>query len=130
MFVKTTDKWTLAKAFINTWLRDQTWYCNNCDMDYNPLNFPCCEKPQVGRNIDHLKGMIKENKIIQQTRKNEFASTDNKTLRWGISLPPRLYYALDKYFRSLTEGEKLFKDNQDLHEFMKEFPQFCIPEKI
>jgi len=76
-----------------------------------------------------MKGMIKENKMLRDTRKNVFASTDKKDLRLGVSLPPRLYHALTKYFSSLKE-EKLFKDNKELHEFMREFPMFTIPEKI
>ena len=129
MLVKTTDKWTLAKAFINTWLKDQIWYCNNCDMDYTP-GVVCCENPQIGRNIDHTKGLIKENRMIRETRKNEFASANNKSIRWGVSLPPRLQFALEKYFSSLTEGEKLFNNNQEFHEFMRRFPQFRVCEKV
>ena len=129
MLVKTTNKWILARAFINTWLKDQTWYCNNCDKDYSKFNYPCCENPQIGRNIDHTKGLFKENRMIKNTRKNEFASTKKKTLRWGVSLPPRLHFALDRYFRSLSD-EKLFNNNKELHEFMRRFPEFTIPDKI
>lgn len=136
MFVKTTDKWEAIRAFINTWLKDQTLYCNNCDKDYDPFDKdeqgrwrPCCKNPQIGRNIDHTMGIIKQNKAIRQTRKNEFASVENKTMRWGVSLPPRLLYALERYCKNQT-GEKLFSTNADLHAFMKKFPVFCIPEEV
>jgi hypothetical protein len=125
MLVKTNNKWDAVRAFINTWLKDQTFYCNNCGENWNPLTFPCCENPQIGRNIDHTKGVIKQNKMWRQTRKNKHASTDDKSIRWGISMPPRLLYDLERYFKT-QYNEKLFNNNKELYKFMKEFPEFCV----
>jgi len=94
-----------------------------------PWDFPCCENPQVGRHIDHLRGVIKENRMIRETRKNKFASTEDKSIRWGISLPPKFFKDLCDAFEK-TYGEKLLRDNNDLHEFMKEFPPFCVCEEV
>ena len=127
--ITTHNKWEAFKAFTNTWLRDQTLYCNNCGENYEPTDFPCCENPQVGRNKDHCVGLIKQNNEMRKSRNNEFASIDNNTIRWGISLPPRLYQDANNYFRKLYH-EKLFNDQAELREFMKAFPQFCIPETI
>lgn len=128
-FIKTKNKWEAAQAFIATWLKDEMYYCNNCDADYDPYLFPCCENPQVGRNLDHMYGLIKQNKEMQKTRINEYASTKKKQLRWGISIPPRLFFALEAYFRK-TADQKLFENTKELHSFMRKFKQFTIPEKI
>lgn len=116
------------RAFINMWLKDPTWYCNNCGKKYGlglspkpPFN--CCTEPQVGRNIDHTKGIIKQNAEIRKSRKNDFASNNTKDMRWGVSLPPTLIHDLEKYFRK-TYDEKLFENREELHKFMKEFPAF------
>ena len=129
MLVKTQNKWIAARALLNTILKDNSFYCNWCNKDWNPKEFPCCEAPQVGRHIDHTKGIIKQNKEIRETRKNDYASNDDKTFRWGISLPPRVFTLWGKAFCD-TYGEKLLKDDKDLIKFMKEFPEFRIPKKV
>jgi hypothetical protein len=128
-FAKTTDKWTAAHAVINTWLKDQSLYCNNCGADYYEEFFPCCENPQVGRNIDHTKGLIDQNKEMRKIAQNEFSATPTKQMRLGVSLPPRLYHILNKYFKQ-TLNEPLFKDKKQMHEFMRRFRQFTIAERI
>jgi hypothetical protein len=131
MLIKTTDKWTAVQAFINTWLKDQTLYCNHCGMLFDKNFFPCCENPQVGSNIDHTMGLIKQNKEMSKMRLNEFASTKKKTMRWGVSIPPKLLHDLEKYLKSTSgDDEKLFNNNKELHQFMRRFPVFKIPEKV
>lgn len=129
MLIKTKNKWDASEAFINTWLKDQRKYCNHCGQDYDLLFFPCCENPQVGRNIDHTRGLLKQNRELQKTRLNEYASTENKSIRWGLSLPPKLYMDLDRYFKKLY-NEKLFEDNGEMRQFMKRFKNFSIPERV
>lgn len=126
---KTNNKWKLAKAYINTWLKDKTKYCNNCNTTYSKSTFPCCKNPQLGNNMFHTKAVIDQNKEIRQTRRNQYASDEGKNLRWGISLPPRLYGDLRKYFKNEC-NEKLFRDDKDVKNFMKNFPQFRIPKKM
>ena len=136
MFKKTNNKMEAIRAYINWWLKVPGFYCNNCGNDFDPLDTNeeghwkwCCEKPEVGRNKDHCRGVIKQNKMLRETRKNNLAQMDNKALRFGISLPTRLYHDLTQYFSSEYQ-EKLFNDQKELHRFMREFPQFCIPKRV
>lgn len=129
MLIKTKDKWVVVKAFITTWLKDQQLYCNYCGSFFDKNFFPCCENPQVGRNIDHTMGLIKQNKEMTKSRLNEFGSTKKKTLRWGVSIPPKLLHDLEKYLKTLGE-KKLFNNNREFHQFMRKFPAFRIPDKV
>lgn len=122
-------KWDLARDFINTWLKDPTLYCNNCDNDYSKVCPKCCDNPQMGDNLKHTYSLIQALKDIRATRANEFAANKSKTMRWGLSLPPRLYHALNRYFLT-TQGTKLFDNKKEMHQFAKKFPQFKVPEKI
>ena len=162
MLIKTFDKWEATHAFINTWLKDNTYYCNNCDSDYasccsipHPILmkrtltegsetkeavvlhckncgkevWQCCENPQIGTNKDHTLGAIKQNREIQKSRHRDTATNESKTMRWGLSIPPRLYQVLVKYFKDSYQ-EKFIDNKKDLHAFMRKFPQFKIPERI
>lgn len=124
------------RAFINTWLKDKSVYCNYCGLPFNPKDQnehgqwnPCCENPQIGRNVDHTMGIIKQNRAIRETRKNDFAQTDSKAMRMGISLPPMLLKDLENYFKK-NYDQKLFVDNKELHKFMREFPDFTTCRRI
>lgn len=113
------------------WLQDEQLYCNNCEAIYGEKPMPCCENPQVGRNIDHCRGVIKQNEQIRQTRKNMYASTDDKSIRWGVSLPPKLLQFLDTFFKMYsTEKKGIFKEEGELVWFARKFPQFSIPERL
>lgn len=129
MLLKTKSKMLAARAMLNVLLKDNTKYCNWCNADYSLDTFPCCENPQVGRHIDHLRGIIRQNKAIKETRKNELATTDNKTLRWSISLPPRIYQIWDLCFRKSFDC-KLFETKEDMAHFCREFKMFTIPRRI
>jgi len=115
------------RAFINTWLKDPRWYCNNCGHNYGQVQpkppFTCCEEPQVGRNIDHTRGVIKQNAEIRKTRRNDYGSNQKKDLRFGVSLPPVLLRDLEKYFAQYYQ-QKLFENKDELHKFMRAFPAF------
>ena len=100
-------------------------HCKNCDAEI----WQCCENPQIGTNKDHTYALIKQNKEMAKNRLRDTASNETKTMRWGISLPPRLYHALDRYFE-VSFKEKLFNDKKQMHEFMRKFKQFCIPERV
>ena len=119
-----------ARAVINTWLKDQSVYCNHCNLDskYFLASESCCENPQIGRNIDHMMGGVKQNRIIREIAKNEYGSTKGKTLRYAVSMPPRLLMTLEDYFDK--HDEKLFNDNKELHKFMKAFPALCTCKVI
>ena len=137
MLIQTWNKWDCAKAFINTLLKDTKFYCNNCDEDFNPLItnddghwVPCCDDPQVGRTKEHVRAIAKQNRDTRELCKNETATlTETGAMRHGVSMPPRLLYQLERYFID-TYKQKLWADNKELHKFMKEFPQFCIPRRV
>lgn len=124
-FIKLTDKIDATRAAVNLWLQDQSLYCNNCNLDakYMLATESCCENPQIGRNIDHMMGAIRQNRMIREMAQNEFNASEGKTLRHAVSMPPRLLLFLEKYFDD--HDEKLFNDNKELHKFMKAFPALC-----
>ena len=128
--VTTKNKWVALKAYLNSvWLKDPTVYCNNCGNDYLEGEGVCCENPQLGKNIDHCRGAIKQNKEIQNSRLRETGGNRTKTMRYAVSIPPRLYHDAERYFQK-NYKEKLFNNRAELREFMKEFKYFTIPSKI
>lgn len=66
----------------------------------------------------------KELKLIRDTRKNKFASSDNRLLRWGVSLTPTLYYPVNKYY------PEVLLDKIERQKFMSKYPQFKVCEEI
>lgn len=126
----TADRWIAVRNFLNFWLKDQTIYCNNCGQNFDANYFKyetCCNNVQLGRNFDHMYGLFKQNKLRRETQKNVYGSTSDMTMRVCISLPPRLLTDLESFFKPY--GEKLFRDDRDLKDFMKRFPEFVVPEK-
>lgn len=134
MLIISTNKTDAIKAFINTWLKDPRWYCNNCGKNYGYSQkpkppFTCCEEPQIGRNIDHTRGVIKQNKELRESRKNDYASNDARSMRMGVSLPPALLRDLERYFLN-NYNVSLFENKGELHSFMRAFPMFCIARRV
>lgn len=115
------------KAFTTTWLKDTRFYCNHCGQNYLE-GFKCCENPQVGRNIDHCYGLMKQVKEERANLNNDFASNKTGTMRESLSLPPRLYMDLKAYFK--TMDEPFLDSKEEVRAFMREFPQFCTARKI
>ena len=131
MLIKTKNKEDAYRAIINVWLKDQTLYCNNCGKEFRPErdNPMCCDMPHIGKNIDHCKGIIDQNKELMKTRKNDFASTKGKDIRWGLSLPISLFYTIDSWKKG--QGMKgLFMDDGEITWFMKKFPCFRIANRV
>jgi hypothetical protein len=127
--IVTEGKWKEVRDFINLWLKEPNLYCNYCGRDYDKYDPEiCCENPQIGSNFTICKALIEQNKQIKASRANSFASDDKKILRYSVSLPPRLLMDLEKAFK--VKGQKLFDNSEELHQFMKKFPQFCIPKDI
>lgn len=127
--MKTGDKWTAVRCLLNLILKDTRLYCNNCDNDYDEKEPICCESPQIGSHMTHLKAVAKQNESHRELMKDEFGSMKNKDMRWGISMPPRVFHILNKTFLR-TYNEKLFRDQKDMHKFMKAFPAFKVCNKI
>ncbi len=131
MLIQTKSREDAYRAIINVWLKDKALYCNNCGKSFNPLKDSplCCEEPHIGKNIDHCKGLVDQNKARTSTRKNQYASVQDKTIRWGISMPIGLFYVIDNW--KTSQGKPgLFKEKGELHWFMKTFKAFRIPEKV
>ena len=125
----TTCKETALKDFIRLWLEDTTPYCNCCGSIFINDGLDCCETPQIGTNLLLLSALIQENQRIKMSRENDFASNKNKTLRLGISITPRLLHDLEQ-FSINTLQEPLWKDQAEMNDFMKAFPEFCIPRRV
>jgi hypothetical protein len=130
MLIKINNKWEAVHAVINTWLKDKRKYCNNCGKDYVPELGACCNDPAVMTNFDVCLGIIRQNRETQKSRSNDFASTKDGNLRWGVSLPPDLLRTLDGYMKSHGHKKGLFEEVSDLNKFMKKFPQFCVAKKV
>jgi len=118
-------------ALINTWLKDTRKKCGWCGAFYNPLTFPCCEKPFIADNFEIMRQFYREMKLNRESRKNEFAATSkDKKMRWKLSFPPSLLSFLEHSFRTLY-NEKLFHDKYNTTWFAKRFKKcFAIPERI
>jgi hypothetical protein len=117
-------------ALINMWLKDTTKRCGWCSSVYNPLTYPCCEKPFIATNFEIMRQFYKELKEDRKTRKNEFASTGKKTLRWKLSFPPSLLSFLTHSFQKLY-NEKLFHDKYNTTWFARRFKKaFTVAERI
>jgi hypothetical protein len=129
MLIKTQNKWDACRAFINTWLLDKTVYCNSCNLDYSPATFPCCDTPELGVNADHTINVIKQNRERQKVLKNSLGTNNTKTMRWAVSLPPRLYFDLEAYFKK-TSHQKLFVNPKEMRTFARKFKMFAIAERI
>ena len=126
-----TTKFKAIRALINTWLKDQRVYCNNCGMVAIPEFLAveaCCESPQLGRNIEHYVGCTKQNKERQQMNIKETGATENNNMRYAVSMPPQLLTLLESHFDKYDE--KLFNNAKELHGFMREFPMFAVCTKV
>ena len=129
MLIKTNNKWDAVRALINTLLKDKTEYCNECGSDWGEDDH-CCNFPDVGTHKDFVEAIIAQNKRIKETRVYDTgAGKDQKSFRWGLSLPPRFMMELETMFKTMYH-EKLLKDNREMHRFMKEFPAFAVCRKV
>lgn len=125
----TNCKEVALRDFMNKWLEEPTQYCNYCGCIFSDDGVQCCDTPQIGTNLTLITALIQENVRIRNTRLNDFASNADKTFRIGISMTPRLMHDLEEYsINSLKEP--LWKDQAEMNDFMRSFPQFTIPRKV
>lgn len=134
MLLRTVDKFEAAEAWIKMWLKDNTKKCFNCNRPYSIEEFVanqgCCDMPLIGTNAQMLAQHKKEVEHMKSTRKNEYASTDSKSMRVQLSIPTDLYIFLDTMFKK-NYDEKLFNNESEKIAFMKRFKKiFTIPEVI
>ena len=130
----TNCKETAIRAFLHEWIKDPTEYCNYCGNIY--VKAPegvvpdlCCPTPHIGTNLVFLWMLIQENKALKESRRNVFASNADKSMRWGISITPRLMHDLEEYSIN-TLKEPLFKDTGEMNDFMNSFPEFRVCERV
>lgn len=133
-FKLTNCKETALKAFIAEWAKDTTLYCNYCGNIYvkapeGCVEEPCCDRSQIGDNKTFLYHLIVENKRIRETRANIYASDKDKNFRLGISLTPRLLHDLEQYSMN-TLKEPLFKNQSEMNDFMRSFPELRTCEVV
>lgn len=129
MLIKTNNRWDACHALINTLLKSKIVYCNECGETVMDGAGQCCENPHLGTNEQFIKLIIEQNKITRMTRSNEFAETKDKSMRWGMSMPPRFFKDLCKAFK-LTYAEDLFRDEKDMNAFLRKFPQFRTCDRV
>lgn len=60
------------------------------------------------------------------SRKNQYASTNDKSLRYLIDMPEKIHMMIRLFYPS----DELVMDKEWLREFGRRFPQFLICEKI
>ena len=130
----TNCKETAIKAFIAEWVKDTTEYCNSCGNIYmkapeGVVPEACCPTPHIGTNLIFLWMLIQENKALRESRRNVFASNKDKSMRWGLSITPRLMHDLEEYSIN-TLKEPLLKDTDEMNDFMRSFPEFAVCEKV
>lgn len=127
----TKSKWMAVRSFINTWLKEPECYCATCGFPYfNSMDEPCCKDPRYGTNLDHMIGLLKQNREMREkaTEKDTAANKDNN-MRWGVSILPKLLADLEDYFEK-NYHEKLWNNDKELKEFMRAFPEFRIARKV
>lgn len=69
---------------------------------------------------NEMRMLVLENRMISEERKNGFASTGNKSMRWGASVPPGLMFKLE------TVEPRLFADKHLFHAFLRKYKGFRI----
>lgn len=110
------------------WLKDPRKYCAACGVRYLK-NHPCCSERKIIDNFQAVCLVKEQNERKRYTRKNVFASNSDKNIRMAISMPEKLSNELEAFWMSHYK-EKLFKNHDEMYDFMREFPVFCIPERI
>lgn len=130
----TNCKELALKNFIHKWMEDPELYCTGCGWKYisppegcEPII--CCSQMQICTNIVSIWAVIKQNKMLKDTRLNDFASNKDKNFRMAMSLPSKLVFDLEGFCATELK-EELWHTPEEQHDFMRAFPQFCIPERI
>ena len=128
MLVKNSDRAGAYRALLNTALKDKTIYCNNCGTNYNAELQPCCDSPQIGTNAIFARAVVAQNKLIKETRRNQYACSKDKDWRFGISVPPFMFDLFNRYEK--TYNRKFINTKEDVAWFARNFPPFAVPERI
>ena len=117
------------RALINVWLKLPTKVCATCNSYYYEGYPDCCDMPIISNNQAAFKQFMRELRDVRLSRSNVFASNKDKTLRLGLSIPSNLYLFLNTSMQRLYK-EKLISEEFDMFWFMRNFPEFQVPEKV
>lgn len=128
MLIQKGSREDAIHSLINVWLKDPRKSCAWCGSELMTQSY-CCEKPLYLTNADTLRQFLKEMQERRDEQKNKFASTDDKTLRLAISMPPGLMQFLEAALDSMYH-EKLFTKEFGVTWFAKHFKQFAIPREV
>lgn len=118
-------------ALINAWLKDKRKSCVYCGRNSHFEDCSDCGgvNPPLGTNKDILQGFSQELRQIRETRKNKYASTGDKSIRYAVSMPAGLYLFLRTSFKHLYK-EELFTKEHDINWFMRKFGKyFSVPQE-
>lgn len=126
----TNDKELAFRAIINVWLKDKTRYCAQCGLEETQMvDGVCCDDQRVGTNWDVCAAIIRQNERIRETRANDYGSTKDKSIRFGVSLPPSLFYTLNSWKKG-NNMPGLFDEDGEMTWFAKKFKQFAVAKRI
>jgi len=75
-------------------------------------------------NFDEISDLQVQNMARRNKQTNKFGSNKKKNWRWSLSIPTRLYSALNKV------KHNWWQDKDMVHKFMKRYPKYSIPEKV
>lgn len=126
----TNDKELAFRAIINVWLKDKTRYCAQCGLEETQMvDGKCCDDQMVGTNWDVCAAIIRQNERIRETRANDYGSTKDKTIRFGVSLPPSLFYTLNSWKKG-NNMPALFEEDGEMTWFAKKFKQFAVCKRV
>jgi hypothetical protein len=130
MLIKVGKREDAIHALINVWLKDPRKKCGWCGTLYHPAIMPCCEQPFIGTNLDIFDQFYRELKKDRATRRNVYASSDSKEMRWKLKFPPSLLQFLTSMFRKQYD-EELFNDKYSTNWFAKKFRKyFTVPDIV
>lgn len=133
MNIVTGSRESCIEALICTWLSFPARYCNNCGKEDPTEIALCAEKGGqclVGTNKEVLQIFFDNDlRLIKETRKNKWASSDNKSIRMTAILPQSLYRFLDDAMQR-HYNEHLFTKEFDQNWFARKFPKFQVPMEI
>lgn len=127
---QTKSKWTAVRSYINTWLKDPEVYCNTCGFPYFACaTEPCCENPQYGNNLQHMRGLVRQNMETKKLLDKDTGANKSNTFRFAVSILPKLLEDLEDYFEKNYQ-EKLWNNDRELKQFMRKFPELTICRKV
>lgn len=131
MLIQVGEREKAIRVLINVWLRDQKMSCAYCgrEKDFNRCEDCRGVDVPLATNKQILNGFTEELTTLRETRKNKYASTEKKDLRFALSMPVGLYNFLDRAFKRIY-NESLFTKEYDVNWFLKKFGRyFGVPQE-